>query len=98
MFEIFSNSRSDVAVNHLRKVMEGSFQSRRHSLFLNKKERVCSGIETSRLYQLSNPGFLGGHGKKDSIVVNELMEKVFNQYFNEVSCSENNFISIFMYN
>ena len=85
-FEIFSYSRSDVAVSHLRKVMEGTVSSRRHQLFLIKKEREsCSANDTSTLYQISNPGFLGGYGRKDSIVINELMEKVFNKYFAEVS-------------
>ena len=75
-----------MAVSHLRKVMEGRVRSRRHNLFLNKREREsCSANNTSRLYQLSNPGFLGGYGQKDSIVINELMEKVFNKYFDEVS-------------
>ena len=88
-----------MAVSHLRKVMEGTVKSRRHQLFLNKREREsCSGIQTSLLYQLSNPGFLGGYGKKDSIVVNELMDNVFKKYFDEVSGSENNFILIFSLN
>ena len=88
-----------MAVSHLRKVMEGTVKSRRHQLFLNKRERESySGIQTSLLYQLSNPGFLGGYGKKDSIVVNELMDNVFKKYFDEVSGSENNFILIFALN
>ena len=66
--------------------MEGTVRSRRHQLFLIKKEREsCSANDTSTLYQISNPGFLGGYGRKDSIVINELMEKVFNKYFAEVS-------------
>ena len=66
--------------------MEGTVSSRRHQLFLIKKEREsCSANDTSTLYQISNPGFLGGYGQKDSIVINELMEKVFNKYFDEVS-------------
>ena len=66
--------------------MEGTVSSRRHQLFLIKKEREsCSANDTSTLYQISNPGFLGGYGRKDSIVINELMEKVFNKYFAEVS-------------
>ena len=84
MFEIFFIGRSDVAVSHLRKVMEGRVRSRRHNLFLIKREREsCSATNTSLLYQLSNPGFL--RGQKDSIVINELMEQVFNKYFDEVS-------------
>ena len=77
--------------------MEGTFRSRRHNMFLDRKEREsCSASDTSTLYKLSNPGFLGGYGKKDSIVINELMEKVFNKYFDEVSgvvrCVDNKFI------
>ena len=86
VLEIFFMFRSDVAVSHLRKVMEGKVRSKRHSLFFNKKQREsCSANDTSLLHQLSNPSFLGGYGKKDSIVINELMEKVFNKYFDEVS-------------
>ena len=75
--------------------MEGSVKSVRHNLFFNKRQREsCSGNETSRLYQLSNPGFLGGYGKKDSIVIGELMENVFNKYFNEVSGTGIKFIFV----
>ena len=75
-----------MAVNHLRKVMEGTVRSRRHNMFFNKRQReACSASEPSALYQLSNPGFLGGYGKKDSIVISELMENVFHKYFHEVS-------------
>ena len=83
-----------MAVSHLRRVMEGRVRSRRHSLFLNKREREsCSATDTSMLYQLSNPGFLTGFGNKDSIVINELMEKVFNKYFDEVSGAVRNRIT-----
>ena len=82
-------------MDHLKKVMQGKVKSKRHALFFNKREReTCSGIDTSNLYHLSNPGFLGGHGQKDSFVVNELMENVFNKYFNEVSRSVINFLLI----
>ena len=66
--------------------MEGTVSSRRHQLFLIKNEREsrCAN-NISTLYQISNPGFLGGYGRKDFIVINELMEKVFNKYFAEVS-------------
>ena len=95
VIEISSYSRSDVAVNHLRKVMEGTVRSKRHNLFLIKKEREsCSANDTSRLWQISNPGFLGGYGKKDSTVINVLMEKVFNKYFDEVTGGQNNFVLI----
>ena len=66
--------------------MKAKTASRRHNLFLDKKERErCSGSETSRLYQLSNPGFLGGGGEKDTVVIRQLIDKVFNKYFHEVS-------------
>ena len=70
----------------MRRVMRAKTASRRHNLFLDKKERErCSGSETSRLYQLSNPGFLGGGGEKDTVVIRQLIDKVFNKYFHEVA-------------
>merc|ERR1712112_772038 len=43
----------------------------------DRRERLrCSGSDTSRLYQLSNPGFLGGGGEVDTAVIKQL-EKVF---------------------
>ena len=85
LLKIFSNFRSDVAISHLRKVMQGTVKSKRHNLFLNKREReACSAGDISRLYKLSNQGFLGDDGK-DSIVINELMENVYKKYFDEVS-------------
>ena len=85
-FEIFYHSRSEVAVSHLRRVMKGGVRSKRHSLFLNKREREsCSATNPSRLYLLSNAGFLGKTPGKDSIVINELMDNVFHKYFDEVS-------------
>ena len=66
--------------------MKAKIKSRRHDLFLDRKERErCSGSETSRLYQLSNPGFLGGGGEKDTVVIRQLIDKVFNKYFHEVN-------------
>ena len=98
VFEIFSNSRSDVAVSHLRKVMEGSVRSRRHNLFLNKRERdSCSATNPSTLFLLSNAGFLGKTPGKDSIVINELMDNVFHKYFDEVSGGENNSILMLIF-
>ena len=62
--------------------MSNKTKSRRHDLFLDKKERErCSGSETSRLYQLSNPGFLGGGGEKDTVVIKQLIDMVFMKYF-----------------
>ena len=68
----------------MRRVMKARTASRRHNLFLDKKERErCSGSETSRLYQLSNPGFLGGGGEKDTVVIRQLIDTVFNVNFHE---------------
>ena len=68
----------------MKKVMRGVVKSRRHDLFLDKREREqCSGSETSRLYQLSNPGFLGGGGEKDTAVITHLRDRVFLEYFQE---------------
>ena len=69
-----------MAIDHMARVMKGSCKSRRHTLFLDRKERLrCSGSDTSRLYQLSNPGFLGGGGEVDTAVIKQL-EKVFEQH------------------
>eukprot|EP00092_Neocalanus_flemingeri_P007418 GFUD01008011.1.p1 GENE.GFUD01008011.1~~GFUD01008011.1.p1 ORF type:complete len:2535 (+),score=676.26 GFUD01008011.1:509-8113(+) len=69
---------SPMAIDHMVKVMKGVVKSRRHDLFLDKRERdQCSGSETSRLYQLSNPGFLGGGGEKDTVVIKHLIDRVF---------------------
>jgi len=66
---------SSVAMERMLEVMSGRYASRRHELFLNKKEREqCSGLRTSDLHQLSNPGFLGGGGEKDSAVLRQLMD------------------------
>ena len=66
------------------KVMKGIVKSRRHELFLDKRERdQCSGSETSLLYQLSNPGFLGGGGEKDTVVIKHLIDRVFLIYFHD---------------
>ena len=66
----------------MKSVMRGKRKSRRHELFLDKRERErCSGNETSRLYQLSNPGFLGGGGEKDTIVIMQLIDTVFAKFF-----------------
>jgi len=75
---------SPLAIDHMVKVMKGVVKSRRHDLFLDKREREqCSGSETSRLYQLSNPGFLGGGGEKDTVVITHLRDMVFMEYFNQ---------------
>ena len=73
-----------MAIDHMVKVMRGVVKSRRHDLFLDKRERdQCSGSETSRLYQLSNPGFLGGGGEKDTVVIKHLIDRVFMVHFKQ---------------
>ena len=73
-----------MAIDHMIKVMRGVVKSRRHDLFLDKRERdQCSGSETSRLYQLSNPGFLGGGGEKDTVVIKHLIHRVFMVNFHQ---------------
>ena len=58
--------------------MVGNLKSKRHDLFLVKKEREqCSGRKTSTLYQLSNPGFLGGSGDQDTNIIKLIEETVF---------------------
>jgi hypothetical protein len=65
---------SSVAIERMIAVMSGRYRSRRHELFLDKREREqCNGSRTSNLYQLSNPGFLGGGGEKDSAVIHQLI-------------------------
>jgi hypothetical protein len=66
---------SSVACERMLEVMSGRYHSRRHELFLDKKEREqCNGNRTSYLHQLSNPGFLGGGGEKDSAVLRHLID------------------------
>ena len=78
----------------MKKVMMGTIKSRRHNLFLNRRERErCSGSETSLLYQLSNPGFLGGNGVKDTIVINQLKKEVFIKYFEQVCFSTSYYVT-----
>lgn len=80
----FSCFSSPEAVKRMKDVMKGKRKSRRHELFLDKRERErCNGSETSRLYQLSNPGYLGGGGEKDTIVIKQLIETVFIKYFDQ---------------
>jgi len=63
-----------VAVKRMINVMSGRQTSCRHKLFLEKQEREqCNSSQTSVLYQLSNPGFLGGSGIEDSAVLNQLL-------------------------
>jgi len=76
--------RSPDAIKRMVNVMKGKVESQRHQLFLDKNMREqCSGNQTSALYQMSNPGFLGGGGEKDTMIIKLLMDTVFNEYFNE---------------
>ena len=69
-------------------VMSGRYRSRRHELFLKKREREqCNGSRTSDLYQLSNPGFLGGGGEKDSAVLRQLLDIFLVRRFTIYLCS-----------
>ena len=64
------------------KVMKGELKSRRHELFMDRKERAQSGgLKTSKLYGLSNPAFMGDAGERDSSVVQYLIDEVFTPYF-----------------
>ena len=64
--------------------MKGICKSSRHTLFLDRHEKPrCSGSHTSRLYQLSNPCFLGGGGEVDTAVIKQL-EKVFLEHLSKV--------------
>ena len=68
----------------LKGIMKGEIKSRRHDLFLVKKEREgCSGSGLSLLHQLSNPGYLGAGDEKDTAVITYLRDKVFKDYFQE---------------
>lgn len=80
----FSCFSSPIAVERMKDVMRGRTNSLRHRLFKKKREREsCSGNATSRLWQLSNPGYLGGGGEKDTSIIKKLIENVFKKYINE---------------
>ena len=73
--------KSPLALEHMMQVMSGNFFSKRHLLFLDKKERDnCSANMISELYHLSNPGFLGDCGVED-IGINKYLEHIFEQRF-----------------
>ena len=75
---------SHLAVDYMVKIMKGITISTRHELFMDKRERdLCSGSQTSRLHQLSNPSFLGGDGEKDIRVIKYIIDHVFMIYFHE---------------
>ena len=65
--------------------MKGQLKSRRHNLFMDRKEREQAGIiRTSKLYVLSNPAFMGNStGERDSEIIHYLIDDVFNLHFHE---------------
>ena len=66
------------------KVMRGELESRRHELFMDRKERKnCGGMKTSKLYMLSNPGFMGEGGERDSEIITYLVDNVFKEHFHQ---------------
>ena len=68
----------------MKEIMKSSFKSRRHDLFLVRKEREqCNGMKMSTLHRLSNPSFLGGNFEQDSTIINLITQTVFkvNDYF-----------------
>ena len=70
--------RSDMATKYLVSVMAARTYSKRHFLFLNRDQREqCSGAGTSKLWSLSNPGFLGGGNETDTAVIKQLIDEVF---------------------
>merc|ERR1719186_909754 len=77
--------RSPDVVEHLVRVMKGELKSRRHELFMERKEREQAGIiRTSKLYVLSNPAFMGNStGERDSEIIHYLIDDVFNLHFHE---------------
>ena len=73
--------KSPLVVERMVQVMSGDFFSRRHILFLDRKERDnCSANTISELYHLSNPGFLGECGVED-IGINKYLEHIFEERF-----------------
>ena len=73
--------KSPLALEHMMQVMSGNFFSKRHLLFLDRKERDnCSANMISELYHLSNPGFLGDCGVED-IGIHKYLEHIFEQRF-----------------
>jgi len=69
--------RSPTAVQHMERVMNGNYESLRHSLFMDKRQRqMYNGANLSQLHKMSNPTFFGGGGQLDIAVIMQL-EKVF---------------------
>ena len=79
--DIGSWIKSPLALDRMARVMSGEFYSRRHVLFLDKKERDnCSAGTISELYRLSNPGFLGECGV-EGVSIDRYLEQVFERNF-----------------
>jgi len=76
--------RSEGALEHMVKVMRRELSSRRHELFMDRKQRErCGGLDTSKLYILSNPGFMGEGGEEDSEIIRFLVNKVFKTHLHQ---------------
>ena len=70
---------SEEAEKHLRRVMAGTVPSKRHGLFLSRRERDDI---YSRLAKLSNPCFLG---QVDEMPVIERLKQVYRKYISQVT-------------
>ena len=76
------HTSSPPAIEHMKNVMRGVTKSRRHAMFLERSQRDhCSGARMSTLHKISNPGYLGGGGEKDTAVITHIRDRVFLQYF-----------------
>ena len=70
--------RDRSALSRMKGIMKTTFKSRRHDLFLVRKEREqCNGMKMSTLHRLSNPSFLGGNFEQDSNIINLITQNVF---------------------
>ena len=70
--------RSPLAMDHMVRVMKGRVWSKRHELFMDKREREgCSAMHFSQLNTLANPGYLGAGRKIDTAVMSHLENNVF---------------------
>ena len=79
--DVFS---SEEAQSHLKGIMQGVINSRRHQLFFDKKEREGSGARSySRLYQMANTNFLGEDDLLDDRVMKQLQE-IYHKHIGEV--------------
>ena len=73
---------SPEALDRMKNVLMGKTKSRRHELFLDKKEWECStsiGVRNSRLIQLINPYVVGGLG----LIGTKLTDTVFLKFLSQ---------------